>query len=135
MDMQGSQMLLLIQGATQGTTANFVLTGQPFRITRDWSIQTVTLTPDPAQWTCLGARESMKHVYGCAPVEAVLRDVNVDLMFVLFPLQVVPLYEVKEPHKLRAGQDYPNEPSYPVVEKHLPKGIIMFDWVKIEYPD
>ncbi|HWQ56605.1 MAG TPA: hypothetical protein VN442_23155 [Bryobacteraceae bacterium] len=134
MDMQGAQMVLLVQGSTHGTTANFVLTGQPFRVTEEWSEQTIRLTPDPAQWTCLGARESMKQRYGCAPIEAVLADVNVDIMFVLFPLKVVPVGDVKEPHKLRAGQDYPDEPSYEVQQKYLPKGLVMFDWVRIDYP-
>ncbi|SRR6266851_1426591 len=134
MDLQGAQLLLLAQAATQATTANFVLSGQPFRITHDWSEQTVRLAPDPAEWTCLGARESMKHRYGCADIAAVLKDVNVDLIFVLFPLKVVPIGDVKEPHKLRAGQDYPDEPSYQVQEKYLPKGIVMFDSVRIDYP-
>ena len=134
-DLQGTQLLLLAQATTQGTTANFVLSGQPFRITQEWTEQTVTLTPEPAQWTCLGARESMKHHYGCADIDAVLKDVNVDIIFVLFPLKVVPVGDVKEPHKLRAGQDYPNEPSYEVWQKYLPKGIVMFDWVRIEFAE
>ena len=133
-DLQGAQLVLLAQAATQGTTANFVLSGQPLRITHEWSEQTITLVPEPSQWTCLGARESMKSRYGCADIAAVLKDVNVDLIFVLFPLKVVSWGEVKEPHKLRAGEDYPNEPSYPVYQKYLPKGIVMFDWLKIEYP-
>ena len=133
-DLQGAQLVLLAQASTQGTTANFVLSGQPFRITHDWTEQTVELAPDPKQWTCLGARESMKHRYGCADIAAVLKDVNVDLIFVLFPLKVVPVGDVKEPHKLRAGQDYPDEPSYDVQQKYLPKGIVMFDRIQINYP-
>jgi hypothetical protein len=133
-DLQGAQLLLLAQGRTAKTTANFVLSGQPFRVTRDWSVQTVKLSPDPSQWTCMGARESMQRVYGCDDISLVLKDLNVDLIFVLFPLKVVPIGDVKEPHKLRAGQGFPNEPSYQVQEKYLPKGIVMFDWVKIDYP-
>ena len=132
-DLQGAQLLLLAQGRAQGTTANLVLSGQPFKITRDWSEQTVTLAPDPGQWTCLGARESMKHTYGCADVAAVLKDVNVDIIFVLFPLKIVPVGEAQDPDKLRPGQDYPGEPSYQVWQKYLPKGLVMFDWVKIVY--
>lgn len=133
-DLQGAQLLLLAQASTQGTTANFVLSGKPFHITHDWTEQTIQLEPDPKQWTCLGARESMKHRYGCADIAAVLKDVNVDLIFVLFPLKVVPVGEVKEPHRVRAGQDYPDEPSYEVQQKYLPKGIVMFDSVRIDYP-
>jgi hypothetical protein len=133
-DLQGSQMVLLAQSQTSKTTANFVLTGQPFQIAPEWREQTIVLTPDPAQWTCLGARESKKHQYGCDDIETVLKDVNVDLILVLFPLNVVPVKPVAEPHKLRAGQDYPDEPSYEVWQKHLPKGLIQVDTVKIEYP-
>lgn len=134
MDLQGAQMVILVQSKTPKTTANFVLTGQPFRIEKAWTEQTVTLAPDPKQWTCLGGRESKKAQYGCDDINTVLGDVNVDLMFVLFPLNVVPVKPVSEPHKLRAGQDYPEEPSYEVWQKYLPKGIIMVDSVKFEYP-
>jgi hypothetical protein len=134
MDLQGAQMIVLVQSKTAKTTANFVLTGQPFRIEKDWTEQTVTLAPDPKQWTCLGGRESKKSQYGCDDIDVVLSDVNLDLMFVLFPLNVVPVKPVAEPHKLRAGQDYPEEPSYEVWQKFLPKGLIMIDTVKFEYP-
>jgi hypothetical protein len=132
-DLQGAQMVMLVQSRTRKTTANFVLTGQPFRINKSWTEQTVTLAPDPRQWTCLGSRESKSDQYGCDDIETVLRDVNLDIMFVLFPLNVVPVKPVAEPHTLRAGQDYPEEPSYEVWQKYLPKGLIMVDTVKIEY--
>ena len=134
MDLQGSDMVVLVQSKTAKTTANFVFTGRPFRIEKQWSEQTVTLAPDSKQWTCLGARESQKNHYGCDDIESVLKDVNIDLMFVLFPLNVVPVRPVAEPHKLRAGQDYPGEPSYEVWQKYLPKGLIMVDSIKLEYP-
>ncbi len=135
-DFQGAQLLLLIQGKTSKTTANFVLSGQPLQVERDWTEQTLTLTPDPGQWTCLGARWDKGSEYGCDDIAAVLRDVNWDIMFVLFPLKIVPTHpdRVSDPHKMRPGQDYPGYPSYEVEQKSLPKGIIMFDWVKIEYP-
>lgn len=133
-DLQGAEMVVLVQSTTQKTTANFILTGQPFKISKSWSEQTVTLAPDAGQWTCLGGRESKKQLYGCDEIETVLKDVNLDMMLVLFPLNVVPVKAVSEPHKLRAGQDYPDEPSYEVWQKYLPKGLIMVDSVKIEYP-
>lgn len=46
----------------------------------------------------------------------------------------MPAGDVKEPHKLRAGQDYPAEPSYEVQQNYLPKGIVMFDSIRIDYP-
>ncbi len=47
----------------------------------------------------------------------------------LFPLKVVPAGEVEFPHQTRAGE------HYPVQQEFLPKGLLMVDTVKIEYPD
>ncbi|MBI2191958.1 MAG: hypothetical protein HYU36_08240 [Planctomycetes bacterium] len=130
-DLGGAQLVLLVQGEVQGppkTTPNFVLTGQPFKVTPDWSEQTVQLVPDPAQWTCLGGRHDMTHVYGYGKIEEVLADVNVDIIFVLFPLTVVPVGEVKDIHHEWAARDYKVDMAA------LPKGLVMFDTVKIEYP-
>jgi hypothetical protein len=105
------------------------LSGQPFKITHDWSDQTVTLAPDPKQWTCMGARHDMQNDYGCDDISTVLSDVNMDLIFVLFPVKVVPAgLNIKDVNQPRAIQDYP------VDQKYLPKGLMMFDTVKIEYP-
>ena len=109
------------------TTANFVLTGQPFEITPEWSEQTVQLAPDPAQWTCLGARHDMVDTYGYGEIADVLRDVNVDIIFVLFPLTIVPVGEVEDVDRQWAAKDYK------VDMEHLPKGLVMFDTVQIEY--
>ena len=131
MDLKGSQLVFHVQAKTDKTTANFALTGQPFKITHDWSEQTVTLAPDPKQWTCLGARHDMQDVYGCDDIAKVLADVNLDITFLLFPVKVVPACgDVKDEdiNRLRAVKDYP------VDQKYLPKGLIMFDTVKIEYP-
>ncbi len=129
-DFKGAKLLFLVQAKTDKTTVNSVLTGQPFEITRDWSEQTVTLAPDPKQWTCLGARRDMQDEYGCDDIDKVLADVNLDIIFVLFPLKVVPAgVEIEDIHKPRAVQDYP------VDQKYLPKGLIMFDTIKIEFPN
>ena len=133
-DFKGAQLVLDVQATTGKTTANYVLTGQPFEITRDWSEQTVTLAPDPKQWTCLGARHDMQDQYGCGrdDITEVLADVNMNIIFLLFPVKVVPACrDVKEKdiHILRAVKDYP------VDQQYLPKGLIMFDTVKIEYPN
>jgi hypothetical protein len=128
-DLKGAHLLLLVQAKTDKTTANFVLSGQPFQVTRDWSGQTVVLRLDPNQWTCLGARNDMRDVYGCDDIARVLRDVNLDIIFVLFPLKVTPSCgQVQDVHKARAGKDYP------VNQQELPAGLIMFDSVRIEYP-
>lgn len=131
-DLKGAQLLLLVQAETNKTPRirpNFVLTGQPFEITKDWSEQTVHLMPDPAQWTCLGARHDMTYQYGYADIAEVLADVSVDIIFVLFPLTIVPIGEVKDLHRQWANRDYKVDPQF------LPKGLVMFDTVRIDYPD
>jgi hypothetical protein len=127
-DLGGARLLLLAQARLPHTTANYVLTGQPFTITPEWSEQTVALVPDPRQWTCLGARHDMTHVYGCGDIGAVLADVNVDLIFVLFPLRVVPVGAVDDRDRRWAARDYKVDAQY------LPKGLVMFDTVRIDYP-
>ena len=127
-DMKGAQLLFLAQAQTAKTTANMLLTGQPFRVTRDWTEQSVTLRPDPSQWTCLGARHDMTEEYGCDDIGKVLADVNLDIIFALFPVKPRPASEeVKEPDRLRAVKDYK------VDQDTLPKGVIMFDSVRIDY--
>ena len=129
-DAKGAQLLLLAQAETDKTTANMVLSGQPFKVTKDWSEQTVTLVPDPEQWTCLGSRHDSTHKYGCDDIARVLEDVNVDIIFVWFPLDVVPRSgDLPDMHIPRAGQDYP------VDRDRLPKGLIMFDYVKLQFSE
>ena len=129
-DLGGAQLLLLVQAQVDGppqTRANFVLTGQPLVITPEWSEQTLHLVPDPRQWTCLGARHDKIDLYGYAGIAEVLRDVNVDIIFVLFPLTVVPVGDVADIHRLWAAKDYT------VNMRYLPKGLVMFDTVEINY--
>jgi len=129
-DFKGAQLLFLVQATTDKTTASFILTGQPFKITHDWSEQTVTLVPDPEQWICLGARHDMQDEYGCDDIDKVLADVNMDIIFVRFPLKVVPARgDIEDINIPRAVKDYP------VDQQYLPKGLIMFDTIKIEYPN
>lgn len=40
---------------------------------------------------------------GCADIAEDLKDVNLDLYLVLFPLKIVPPVEVELPHRTRAG--------------------------------
>ena len=131
-DLGSVQLLLLVQSRIDGpppTSANFVLTGQPFEITPDWSEQTVQLVPDPKLWTCLGARHDLIDTYGYGDIAEVLQDVNVDIIFVLFPLTVVPIGEVDNIDRQWAAKDYKIDMQY------LPKGLVMFDTVQIEYAD
>jgi len=128
-DLKGAQLLLLAQAQTPKTTANVILTSQPIKITEDWSEQTIVLANDPKQWTCIGSREDQADLYGCDELDTVLSEVNVDLIFVLFPLDVEAACSgVIDPHGLKADVDYP------VNGQKLPKGLIQFESVKIEYP-
>ncbi len=122
--------MLLAQAQTVKTTANFILTGQPIEITEDWSDQTIVLANDPQQWTCIGSRQDLVDLYGCDELNTALSDVNVDLIFVLFPLDIEPACsEVTDPHGLKADVEYP------VKAAKLPRGIIQFESVRIDYPE
>ena len=128
-DLKGTNLYLHLQGSNGKTTANYILKGQPLTVNRDWTEQTVTLTPDPDQWLCIGARHDMTDEYGCFPIDELLSDVSVNIIFVLFPVNVVPVENIPDKHKLRAVADYH------VNQEFLPKGVVMCDWVKIEYPE
>ena len=126
----GTQMHLLCQGVHDGVCTGWLLTGQAFDVTDDWSEQTVVCVPDESQWTCLGSRHCRTDYYGPTPLSTVLADVNGDILFVLFPLDVVPMGPLDgDPHKLRPEKDYP------VWRSRLPEGYVMLDEVRIEFQD
>jgi len=128
-DLQGAQLTLWVQADVGNTRPNFALTGQSLTITAEWSEQTLYLADDPAQWTCVGGRHDLTELYGYGDIRDALKDVNCDLILVLFPLNVVPLdvpYADKD--RLRTHRDY--EPDY----AYLPSGVIEFDTIKIDYP-
>jgi len=58
----------------------------------------------------------------------VLGDVNVDIMFILFPLTVQPMGPIDgDPHILRPGKDYP------VWQSPLPEGYVELDTLQIDF--
>ncbi|MDP7397548.1 MAG: hypothetical protein QF541_11815 [Lentisphaeria bacterium] len=122
------EMVLLVQSRYANAGPNYVLTGQPFNVTKDWTEQSVTLTDDESQWTFLGARNELQEKYSYAPIAEVLRNVNVDLIFVLSPLSFEPHDDVPDKHAAWAMKEYT------VDAQRLPKGVVMFDWVRIDYP-
>jgi hypothetical protein len=127
--LRGSQLTLLAQADVPGTRANFVLTGQSFQLTANWTEQTVTLAPSRSQWTCIVSRHNLGHQYGYGDIIEALKDVNVDLIVVLFPLLVVPPPEIADDvHRLRPEIDY--EPD----RRYLPEGEVQIDTIRIEYP-
>ena len=127
-EWRGAHLLLLAQSRLPTTTANYVLTGQPFQVMPEWTDQTVTLSTDATRWTCLGARWDLLDDYGCADIGEVLADINVDLIFVLFPVQVVPAQPLADPHATRPHLNY--ELDWDA----LPSGMVEFDTVRIDYP-
>ncbi len=133
-NLRGAQLLFHAQGNVPTPQrprnwVNQVLLQQPIRITKDWSEQTLRLVPDQNQWLNLGSRHDRTDMYGVAPIADLLRDVNGDIIFVLFPLDVRPLKPIQgDPHILRAEGDY--EPD----RSRLPEGYVMMDEFRIEFP-
>lgn len=128
LEAKGTHFLLLCQAVQGGLCSGWLLTGQPFHVTADWSEQTVTAVPDAAQWTCLGSRHDRADFYGRIPLETVLGEVNIDILLVLHPLEVVPMGPGKvDPHRQRPEKDYP------VWRSRLPEGYVMLDEVRIEF--
>ena len=129
LEARNANLVLLVQATVGKMTSAWVLTGQPLEVTRDWSEQTLTCVPDPSQWTCMGGRHNRQEYYGYVDLPTVLRDVNCDIMLILFPLTIEPMGEIEgDPHILRPEKDYP------VWRSHLPEGYVVLDTVMIEFP-
>lgn len=125
-----TQMLLLIQGTQNGICSGWLLTGQPLTVNDEWTEQTITLTPDETQWTCLGSRHDRSDFYGHIPLQTVLGNVNTDILLVLFPLDIAPMGPIDgHPDSLRPEKDYP------VWRSRLPEGYVMLDDLQIEFPE
>ena len=125
---QGSQLVLLIQGNVEGITSGWLFTARPFHVNESLSERTITLDPNPANWTALGVRHDRGDMYGVKPLERVLSDVNVNIMLVLFPLDVLPMGPIDgDSHILRPERDYP------VWRHRLPEGYVTLDEVRIEF--
>ena len=125
---QGSQFVLLIQGSVEGITSGWLCTGQPFDVTDSWSEDTIVLDANPANWTALGVRHDRADMYGVKPLDHVLSDVNVNIMLVLFPLDVAAMGPLDgDPHILRPERDYP------VWQHRLPEGYVTLNEVRIDF--
>jgi len=125
-NLKGSNLFLLVQGYTGKIWVNQIFTGYPIKITNNWSQQSFTLIPDQKLWKQLGSRYDRKDFYGECPIEQLLKNVNGDIIFVLFPLNVVPLDKDVDPYKSWAEKDY-------VVDRELlPEGYVMLDEIEIK---
>lgn len=124
----GARLVLLIQGAIGETITGWMLTGQPWQVTPAWTEQSITLFPDEQQWTCLGARHDRIDYYVREPLQKILANVNVNIMLVMFPLDVAPMGAIDgDMHKLRPERDYP------VWRSKLPEGYVTLDTVQIDF--
>ena len=129
MEAAGTRLSVLLQGSVDGLCSGWVLTGQTFEITEDWSEQTVTCTPLASQWTSIGSRHDRTDTYGEKPLAAVLADVNVNMHLIMFPVQPRPMGRIDgDPHLLRAGRDYPIWPS------SIAQGYVEIDRIAIGFP-
>lgn len=123
-----AQLMLLIQGNVEGITSGWLCSGRPFEVTGSPTEQTIVLDADPANWTPLGVRHDRGDMYGIKPLERVLADVNVNIMLVLFPLDVAPMGPLEgDPHILRPERDYP------VWRQRLPEGYVTLSEVRIDF--
>lgn len=128
LETRGAQLVLLCQAVRDGICSGWLLTGQPFEVTTDWTEQTVTAVPDAAQWTNLGSRHDRTNYYGRIDLSTVLSDVNTDILLVLFPLDIAPMGPIDgDMHHLRPERDYP------VWRSRLPEGYVMLDEVRIDF--
>jgi len=126
---KGAQLHFLCQGIHDGVCTGWLLRDQTFEVTPYWSEQTVVCVADEEQWTCLGSRHDRADFYGHTPLTKVLGDANVDILFVLYPLDIAPMGRIDgDPHVLRPERDYP------VWRSRLPEGYVMLDEVCIEFP-
>lgn len=126
----GAKLVLLAQAEVGDRTINYVLTGQPLEVTPEWAEQTLTLTPDLRDWTCLGSRDDRIGFYGWGDIADVLRNLDVDIIFVFFMPDVIPLPPMDgDHHRLRPQIDYP------IDESKLPQGVVMLDEVRIEFAE
>ena len=125
--LKGAKLYLLVQGYTGKIWVNQIFTAYPIKITDAWSQQSFILIPEQKLWTQLGSRYDRKDFYGECPIEQLLANVNGDIIFVLFPLDVVPFEPNVDPYKSWAEKDYA------VDRKRLPDGYVMLDEIKIEF--
>lgn len=127
---RGARLCLLCQAVQRGICSGWLLTGQPFEVTPDWSVQTVAVLPDERQWTCLGGRHDRRDFYGRLELADVLADVNTNILLVLFPLEIAPMGPLDgDPHRLRPEKDYA------VWRSRLPEGYVLLDEVRIEFAE
>lgn len=135
LNARGAQLLLLIQANVGDVRTNDVLIAQPIAVEPEWRDTELLLAPDQDQWLNMGTRGPGADYdrYGQAPISQALQHVDVDLILVLFPLDVQPreahLVPAGDRDRLLAGAEYE------VDHDRLPSGFVQLSEVRIDYPD
>lgn len=129
LEAAGAKICVLIQAAQGGMVTGWIYTGETFHATPEYTEQSLTLVSDETKWHCLGARHDRVDYYGRAPLPAVLSDVNVNFYLLLYPVTPKPMGPIQgDPHKLRAGKEYPVWPS------SIAQGYVAVDSIRIDWP-
>lgn len=130
LETAGTGLHLLLQGAGNGICSGWVLSGQPIAVTPAFTETVLRCAPDQTQWTSLGSRHDRTDMYGERPFLDVLRDVNVNMHIVMFPVKPRPMGPIDgDPHILRAGRDYPIWPS------SIAQGYVEIDRIRIDFAE
>ena len=123
-----AHVCLLIQGMDAGICSGWALTAQPIAVQSKYVETTLVAVPDARQWTPLGARHDRQDYYGVRPLETILKNVDVNIYLVLFPVHPKPMGPiVGDPHLKRAGRDYPIWPS------SITQGYVVIDRIQIDF--
>lgn len=129
LEAAGTGFHVLLQGTRDGVTSGWVLSGQPIAVNPEWTETTVTCVPDQRQWTSLGSRHDRTDTYGEKPFLDILSNVNVNIHLIRFPVKPRPMGRIDgDPHRLRAGRDYPIWPS------SIAQGYVEVDRIQIDFP-
>jgi hypothetical protein len=88
----GAHLVLLMQGMVDGVCTGYLLTSQPIPLSEEYQDVTLHCTDDANQWTALGARHDRSTSYGARDFKTLLASVDCNFIFVLFPLDVRPVY-------------------------------------------
>jgi hypothetical protein len=156
-NMNGAQLVLLVQGMVDGICSGYLLTGQPIAVTPEYQEVQIVCSADPSDWTPLGSRHDRTETYGVKPFRRLLASVDVNFMFVMFPLDVQPVSALYPPPvglKVPAGGRDPAlgysaeeadmdglgpsllrpERDYPVRRELLPTGYVLLSRVQVDFP-
>lgn len=102
---------------------------KPVPVSPEWRVEEIRLQPDPNLWVCMrGASYMPMYTKGCEfSIGELLKDVNRNILFVLFPLALSDEVAQKSSLKQRPMQ------HFTVDREALPSGYLEIDWITIDY--